>query len=194
MLNLGQAFEEGLAFAKGGQKSLVLVEVPLVLLYVLALDRDRPEQAEGQPKHPGHPAEEAYLLGGERFARSCNQERSPGLLVHADGDRLAPADGPGSRMPVCSLLAAASISAPGDGLGPSPRRGRRKNAARRRRRRRRTKYTRHSRPSSTADRSSGAAASTARNSASCCVAHPEEAVNWSPGEPTGGPPRLLSKP
>ena len=90
MLDLGQTFEEGLTFAGNGEQNLVLGEVPLGLLHVLALDSDRPEQAKGQSQHPGHAAEKPDLLGGEGFAGSGDQERSPGLLVYADGDCLAP--------------------------------------------------------------------------------------------------------
>ena len=62
MLDLGQVLKEGLALANGSKKSLVLGEVPSVLLHVLAFDSYAAEQAEAEPEHSGHAAKKADLI------------------------------------------------------------------------------------------------------------------------------------
>ena len=117
MLDLGQVLKQGLTFAKSAKQSLVLVEVPSVLLSLVTLDSDAPEQAEGKPEHPGHTAKKADLLGGERLAGSRDQERSPDLPVHADGDCLAP---PGTRDQDTGLFAAGRRKYLRAGMSPGP--------------------------------------------------------------------------
>ncbi len=90
---------------------------------------------------------------------------------------------PGTRTPVCSLLAARSISTPGGHSG-HPRDAVTQDCRKRAQASAANEYAKHSRPSFTADSSSGAAVTTAKNSASCCVAQPEEAVIWSAVGPT----------
>ena len=92
MLDLGQVLKEGLALANGSKKSLVLGEVPSVLLHVLAFDSYAAEQAEAEPEHSGHAAKKADLIRAESPASTGHEERSPSLPVHTDRDRLAPTD------------------------------------------------------------------------------------------------------
>ena len=174
MLDMGQTFEEGLAFAESRDQSLVFLEVTLVLLHVLALDSDRPEKAKGQPSTRAMPRRSPTSSALKGLpARAIRSEVPASLSTPMATVSHQPA--PGTRTPVSSLLAAARISAPGwppvhhATLRPWTR-------ARRRRRPPRTSTpSTQGRPSS-ADSSSDAAVSTARNSASCCAAQPREAI------------------